>query len=74
MVGTERFLLDHQPSLGKNFAVCKAALLFSKTSKVAQHERDFRMVGTERFLLDRQRSLVQRLGVGDAAFVGIEEG
>jgi hypothetical protein len=32
------------------------------------------MVGTERFLLDRQRSLVQRLGVGEAAFVAIEEG
>ena len=74
MVGTKPFLLDRQHSLGKNFAVCKAALLFSKSSKVAQHYCDLRMVGTERFLLDRQRSLVQRLSVGEAVLVGIEVG
>ncbi len=72
MLGTERFLSDHQRPLVERLGVGISALAAVERSQVVQRLRDIAMVGTEGFLADRQRALEERLGLGVSALVVID--
>jgi hypothetical protein len=72
MVGTSRFLVDHQRLLIERFGIRVATLVVVERSQAANRRRDVGVVRTERLFSDRQRALVKRLGVSVATLAAIE--